>query len=91
MSLPRALPDALYEDPDGDQPGALLLRCTACGGRLVHFPEDRLLLCPSSRLLYSITEEDIPIMLVEEAEEVDAAEVERLLARARELGLPVPE
>lgn len=89
MSLPPALPRALYDNPDGDQPGALLLRCTACGGRLVHFPEDRLLLCPTSRLLYPITEEDIPIMLIEEATEVDAAEVERLLARARELGLAV--
>jgi len=47
------------------------------------------LLCPGSRLRYRI-EEDVPVLLVDEAQELPAAEVERLVARARDLGLTVP-
>jgi len=47
------------------------------------------LLCPASRLRYRV-DGGVPVMLVEEADELPAAEVERLLARARELGFAVP-
>ena len=49
------------------------------------------LFCPASRLRYPIAENDLPVMLVEEATRVDDAEAARLVAAARELGLSVPE
>lgn len=87
MSLPREL----YASPGADgQPGVLLLRCTACGGALVHFEDERFLLCPASRLRFRVTEDDIPVMLMEDADLLEAAEVDALLAKARERGLTVP-
>jgi len=44
------------------------------------------LYCAASRLKYRV-EDGIPVMLVEEAVRVDEADGEKLLARARELGL----
>jgi uncharacterized protein YbaR (Trm112 family) len=93
MALPRELfgpPDGGPPHGDGDPRGELLLRCTECRGRLIYFPEERFLFCPASRLRYSITEEGIPVMLIEDAERVDETEAEQLVARARELGLPIP-
>lgn len=83
------LPSELFARGAG-QPGALLLRCTACGGELIHFAEERFLLCPASRLRFSITEDDIPVMLLDEATRLDEAEAAALLARAREQGPAVP-
>jgi uncharacterized protein YbaR (Trm112 family) len=88
MSLPREL--FASQGADG-QPGALLLRCTACGGELVHFEDQRFLLCPASRLRFRITEDDIPVMLMEEADQLEPAEVDKLLAQARKRGLAVPQ
>ena len=73
MALPRALLDQLV-CPKSKQP-------------LVYFEAEGFLVCPASRLRYRI-EDGVPVLLVDEATEVSAAEIERLLARAKELGLP---
>ena len=64
---------------------------------LVYFPrgerddDDRhaFLLAPSPGLRYRI-DDDIPVMLAEEAVELPRAEVDRLLAAARGLGIATP-
>ena len=43
--------------------------------------------CPASRLRYRI-DDGVPVLLVDEATEVAASEVERLLKQAKELGIP---
>jgi uncharacterized protein len=75
-----------------------ILVCPKSKQPLVYFPkgetgEDEraeFLLCPASRLRYRI-DEGVAVLLVDEAEEVASTEVERLLARARALGLAVPD
>jgi uncharacterized protein YbaR (Trm112 family) len=47
----------------------------------VYFESENFLFCPESRLKYRI-EDDIPVMLIEEAERVSEAEAAALLARA---------
>ena len=49
---------------------------------LVFFADRGFYLCPGSRLRYRV-EHGIPVLLVEEAEELPAAEVERLMASHR--------
>ena len=74
-----------------------ILVCPKSKQPLIYFPkgeEDRdeaeaFLLCPASRLRYRI-DGGVPALLVEEATEVAASEVDRLLARARQLKLPIP-
>ena len=44
-----------------------ILACPACKGNLEYDEKNQRLTCPTCRLKYKI-EEDIPIMLVEEAE-----------------------
>jgi len=74
-----------------------ILACPKSKAPLVHFPRGEsgdddageFLLCVVSRLRYRV-EEGVAVLLVEEAVELAEAEVERLLARARELGLAVP-
>ena len=44
-----------------------VLVCPKCGGELEYRPEEAALLCHSCRLRYSI-EDDIPVMLIDEAE-----------------------
>jgi uncharacterized protein YbaR (Trm112 family) len=64
---------------------------------VVYFPRgeadrdeaDAFLLCPASRLRYRI-DDGVPVFLIEEATEMPASEVERLVQRARELQLHVP-
>jgi uncharacterized protein len=71
-----------------------VLACPASKKPLLYFPrgeEDQseaegFLLCPTSRLRYRI-ENGVAVMLVEEAQELPAADVERLVARAKELGI----
>jgi len=73
-----------------------VLVCPKSKQPLVYFPRgeaDRdeaaaFLLCPASRLRYPI-QDGVPVMLVEEATELEPAAVETLVARARALGLPV--
>jgi uncharacterized protein YbaR (Trm112 family) len=82
------LPDALLE----------ILVCPKSKQPLIYFPRgeadrdeaDAFLLCPATRLRYSI-QDGVPVMLVEEAASVDEVRVEALVARARQLGLRVPE
>ncbi len=74
-----------------------LLRCAKTHEPLVYFPRgegDRdeataFLVCPGSRLRYRI-DAGVPVMLVEEADQLAAPEIAELVARARSLGLPVP-
>ena len=47
-----------------------ILVCPACKGDLLYDAEHAKLTCPACRLRYSI-EDDIPIMLVDEAEKLD--------------------
>ena len=76
---------------------AQIIVCPKSKQAMIYFPRgeadrdeaDGFFLCPSSRLRYRI-EGNVPVFLVEEATEVPAGEVERLVARARELKLPVP-
>jgi uncharacterized protein YbaR (Trm112 family) len=44
-----------------------ILVCPKCRGELEYRPEERSLLCNECRLRYRI-EEDIPVMLIDEAE-----------------------
>lgn len=66
------------------------LACPESRQPLLYFPAadggDEFLFCPASRLKYRV-EEGIPVLLVEEAERVDQAEADRLVARAAELGI----
>jgi hypothetical protein len=74
-----------------------VLVCPKSKQPLVYFPRgeadrdeaDAFLLCPTSRLRYPI-QDGVPVMLVDEAQDVAAPAVEALLARARQLGLPLP-
>ncbi|MCG8423945.1 MAG: Trm112 family protein [Proteobacteria bacterium] len=73
-----------------------LLRCSESKQELIYFPDgegdsEPFLFCPASRLRYPIGENDLPIMLIEEATRVDEAESARLVAAAQKLGLATPE
>lgn len=46
-----------------------LLACTACKGPLQHNEKEQKLVCPRCRLAYAI-EDDIPNMLLDEAEKL---------------------
>ena len=71
------------------------LACPRCKQPVLYFPRgeadaseaDAFLLCPASRLRFAVTD-DIANLIADEATPVAAAEVARLVARARELGLP---
>jgi len=58
-----------------------ILVCPESKQPLLYFESEGFLFCPQSRLKYRI-EDDIPVMLIEEAERVDEAEAARLVARA---------
>ncbi len=72
-----------------------ILVCPRSKQPLVYFPRGEtddgraMLVCPAARLRYRV-EDDVPILLAEEAEELSGEVVERLIARARELGLRIP-
>jgi uncharacterized protein YbaR (Trm112 family) len=62
----------------------LLLEILACPedkGPLLYFADEQSLYNPRLRRRYSV-DDDIPIMLIDEAETVDPAEHDRLLAKA---------
>lgn len=63
-----------------------ILVCPKSREPLVYFEAEGFLFCPASSLKYRI-EDEIPVMLVEEAEAVDEAEAATLLALAAERGL----
>ena len=64
-----------------------VLVCPKSKQPLIYFEREAFLLCPTSRLRYRI-EAGVPVLLVEEAVEVPAAEVDRLLGDAKQRGLP---
>lgn len=59
-----------------------ILVCPESKKALLYFEKEGFLFCPESRLKYRI-EDDIPVMLVEEAERLDEAAAEALVARAK--------
>lgn len=69
-------------------PAALLevLVCPKSKQPLIYFADEGFLLCAASRLRYRI-DDGVPVLLIEEATEVSAAEVDRLVARAKDRGL----
>jgi uncharacterized protein YbaR (Trm112 family) len=72
-----ALPQELLE----------VLVCPKSKEPLLYFESESFLFCPSSRLKYRI-DDDVPVLLVDEAVEVDPAEAAVLAKRAKDLGLP---
>ena len=79
-----ALPPALLE----------ILVCPKTKQRLVYFPrgeddqspQKAFLIAPAARLRYRI-DDGVPVLLIEEAEELTPAEADRLQQRAKQLGL----
>ncbi|MBI2568113.1 MAG: Trm112 family protein [Candidatus Schekmanbacteria bacterium] len=63
-----------------------ILRCPESKERLIYFLEENVLFCPASRLKYPIRD-DIPVMLISEAERVTPEAADALVAQARERGL----
>lgn len=63
-----------------------ILACPEDKGPLLYFPDEPCLYNPRLKRRYAIRD-DIPIMLVDEAETVTAAEHDRLLARAEAEGI----
>jgi uncharacterized protein YbaR (Trm112 family) len=71
-----------------------MIVCPASRAPLIYFaggergdqPEQAFLFCPTSQLRYRI-DDDIPVLLVDEATRLTPAESARLATRARELGL----
>ncbi len=72
-----------------------ILACPKSKQPLIYFPrgeDDRdeaagFFFCPGSRLKYRI-DQGVPVLLVDEATEVGAAEAQRLASRAKDLKLP---
>jgi uncharacterized protein len=64
-----------------------LLVCPKSKQPLVYFESERFLFCASSMLKYRI-DNDVPVLLVDEAVAVDAADAAVLAKRAKDLGLP---
>jgi uncharacterized protein YbaR (Trm112 family) len=63
-----------------------ILACPKDKGPLLYFADEEALYNPRLRLRYRITD-DIPIMLIDEAETVDDAEDQRLQAKATAEGI----
>jgi uncharacterized protein len=63
-----------------------ILACPKDKGPLLYFADEESLYNPRLRLRYRITD-DIPIMLIDEAETVDDAEDQRLTAKASADGI----
>ncbi|HEV7730526.1 MAG TPA: Trm112 family protein [Candidatus Binatia bacterium] len=56
-----------------------ILACPESKQPLVYFEQESFLFCPASRLKYKIVD-DIPIMLIDEAERLDEAAAAALVA-----------
>lgn len=63
-----------------------VLACPKDKGPLLYFADEESLYNPRLRLRYRITD-DIPVMLIDEAESVEDAEHDRLLAKAEADGI----
>lgn len=64
-----------------------ILACPDDKGPLLYFPDEDSLYNPRLHRRY-VVEDDIPNMLIDEAEAVDDAEHERLMARAESESIP---
>lgn len=64
-----------------------ILACPDDKGPLLYFPDEDSLYNPRLHRRY-VVEDDIPNMLIDEAETVDEAEHERLVARAESESIP---
>lgn len=60
-----------------------ILVCPESKAPLVYFEDERFLFCPESRLRYAIVD-DIPVMLIDEAERLDEDAAAELMATARD-------
>ncbi|HUS62058.1 MAG TPA: Trm112 family protein [Acidimicrobiales bacterium] len=58
-----------------------ILACPEDKGPLLYFPDEQALYNPRLKRRYSV-KDDIPVMLIDEAETVDSSEHDRLLAKA---------
>lgn len=63
-----------------------ILVCPESKEPLIYFEEEQFLFCPASRLKYAI-KDDIPVMLIDEAERLDEKTGGDLVAKAKSLGL----
>ncbi len=63
-----------------------ILACPEDKGPLYYFEDEQVLLNPRLSRTYSI-DQDIPIMLIEESNSIDATEVDRLMAKAEAEGV----
>jgi uncharacterized protein YbaR (Trm112 family) len=63
-----------------------ILACPKDKGPLLYFPDEESLYNPRLKMRYRVTD-DIPVMLIDEAETVDDAEDQRLLAKAETDGI----
>ena len=63
-----------------------ILACPEDKGPLLYFEDEDALYNPRLKRRYAV-KDDIPVMLIDEAETVDAAEDERLLAKAEREGI----
>jgi uncharacterized protein YbaR (Trm112 family) len=63
-----------------------ILACPEDKGPLLYFEDEQALYNPRLQRRYAVRD-DIPIMLIDEAETVDAAEHERLVAKAAADGI----
>ena len=63
-----------------------ILVCPESKDPLVYFEEEGFLFCPTSKLKYEVRD-DIPVMLIDEAERVDETTTEALIQDARSRGL----
>jgi uncharacterized protein YbaR (Trm112 family) len=71
-----------------------ILACPESKAPLLYFasgeagdrPAEAFLFCPTSRLRYRI-DDDVPVLLIEEAERLDERAASALVARARALGV----
>jgi len=63
-----------------------ILACPEDKGQLLYFADEDALYNPRLQRRYRI-QDDIPVMLIDEAENVDGAEHERLLAKAEAQGI----
>jgi uncharacterized protein YbaR (Trm112 family) len=63
-----------------------ILACPDDKGPLYYFETDAVLVCPACRRRYEVRD-DIPVMLIDEAELLDQAALDALLARAAAEGI----
>lgn len=63
-----------------------ILACPEDKGPLLYFEDEQALYNPRLKRRYAVRD-DIPVMLVDEAETVDSAEHDRLLAKAEAEGI----